>query len=562
MPGRHAEGEKLSRGFPFEEEACQQRNTQQQYFARTVWKAKAAFYKKVISEITDTRDIFRATKWAQQPQRFVTPPLKTPEGHILVDTNEKIDLLMCTHASQSQLTDFPEPPMITDNPYSWSPFTVEEVRRSVLKPGNTAPGMDLIPNAALKCAWPILGNHITTLFNMSYQWGHVPASWKAARLCALPKGGQRDKSNPRSYRLISQLPTLSKAMERTLARKLAFQAIERRIIRKNYACAVPEQATTDLLLSLVDELEDEVLNRKNIATMTTFDVRGAFDAVGKNRMIRRLIEQNWPSKLCQWVSNFLSGRTADVSLDGQIGGGRELGGYLPQGSPISPILFMLYLAPLFREKPFIKGYADDGCCAVYSESFIVNIFKARRLSSNVQRWCECNGLELDLAKTSVMHLTRRQSYENPGITLPNNEVLQAISPTKSLKRLGVQFDRKLTFKPQMIEAGKKANRVVDGLQMLRGCFKGSPFSSLLQVVPSAVLPILTYGSQAWWRARGQTRNGTYTYEINKAVRRAARCALPVYQTTPIHPVHHGSGIPPWSKFWMTFGAGRLSVSPN
>jgi Reverse transcriptase (RNA-dependent DNA polymerase) len=81
-------------------------------------------------------------------------------------------------------------------------------------------------------------------------------------------------------------------------------------------------------------------------------------------MVRRLVDQGWPVKVCRWVQSFLNGREADLTLDGQTGEVSPLGGSLPQGSPISPILYMLFMAPLYHKGVRLRGYADDGAIKV------------------------------------------------------------------------------------------------------------------------------------------------------------------------------------------------------
>ena len=61
-------------------------------------------------------------------------------------------------------------------------------------------------------------------------------------------------------------------------------------------------------------------------------------------LIARLEGYGLPAHLTEWVRSFLSSR------------GRPRG--LPQGSPISPILFMLFLAP-DMSLPGVYGYIND-----------------------------------------------------------------------------------------------------------------------------------------------------------------------------------------------------------
>ena len=51
---------------------------------------------------------------------------------------------------------------------------------------------------------------------------------------------------------------MGKGLERVIARRLAYEAVEREVIPPNYVCATPKRSATDLILSLVDEIEDSL----------------------------------------------------------------------------------------------------------------------------------------------------------------------------------------------------------------------------------------------------------------------------------------------------------------
>lgn len=54
--------------------------------------------------------------------------------------------------------------------------------------------------------------------------------------------------------------------------------------------------------------------------------------------------QGWPPNILRWTSSFLEERSVQVRFVGGKTKSKKLACGVPQGSPISPLLFLLYLA--------------------------------------------------------------------------------------------------------------------------------------------------------------------------------------------------------------------------
>ena len=76
-------------------------------------------------------------------------------------------------------------------------------------------------------------------------------------------------------------------------------------------------------------------------------MKGAFDAVLLGRLAYKLREQGWPDYLVRWVYSFIIQRTVKIRLDGETSPEIVIQCGLPQGSLVSLILFILYIAPFF-----------------------------------------------------------------------------------------------------------------------------------------------------------------------------------------------------------------------
>lgn len=102
-----------------------------------------------------------------------------------------------------------------------------------------------------------------------------------------------------------------------------------------------------------------VWDNNQVAAKATLDV-SAFDRALQNRLIFRLRTQGWPENFLRWVDLIMSDRSATITIDEYISKEFKLKCELPQGSPASPVLFFLYMEPLFKSAFGINlGYADD-----------------------------------------------------------------------------------------------------------------------------------------------------------------------------------------------------------
>jgi hypothetical protein len=57
---------------------------------------------------------------------------------------------------------------------------------------------------------------------------------------------------------------------------------------------------------------------RQVATLVTADVEGAFDAVLRTGLLLRLREQGWPENIVHWAGSFMSGRYTCVWHDGVV----------------------------------------------------------------------------------------------------------------------------------------------------------------------------------------------------------------------------------------------------
>ena len=73
----------------------------------------------------------------------------------------------------------------------------------------------------------------------------------------------------------------------------------------------------------------------------------------------------FPKWLVLWAKDWLTGREVTLYFDGQAALPTEVRAGVPQGSPLSPVLFILHIASLYKQlkekHPYVAlvGFVDD-----------------------------------------------------------------------------------------------------------------------------------------------------------------------------------------------------------
>jgi hypothetical protein len=92
---------------------------------------------------------------------------------------------------------------------------------------------------------------------------------------------------------------------------------------------------------------EQAWERGNTAAVLLMDVKGAFLHVAKGNLIKRIEEMGFEADLVRWVESFMEESKVIMSMDGKEGDRMDVETGVPQGSPVSPVLLVIYLLGLF-----------------------------------------------------------------------------------------------------------------------------------------------------------------------------------------------------------------------
>lgn len=89
------------------------------------------------------------------------------------------------------------------------------------------------------------------------------------------------------------------------------------------------------------------------------DLKGAFNHVGRNYLLSTMEGIEADEGFMRWMESFMSDINVGLVIDGHQCKETAVETDVPQGSPISPILFAMYLSMVFKE----VEKEVDGCVA-------------------------------------------------------------------------------------------------------------------------------------------------------------------------------------------------------
>jgi len=372
-------------------------------------------------------------------------------------------------------------------------------------PNKKAPGPDELTNKVLKIIRLPLAVALQEVFQSCLTQGHFPHYFQQTRTVVLHKEGKEDYSLPGSYRPIALENTLGKILEKIVAERLS-DTLEKHSLLPATQYGARQGRSVSTALTHLTTLIHTVwkADPKWVVSMLSLDLSGAYDMVSHDRLLGTLLQKGLPYWIYKFTRGFLTARQTKLLLDGQETEWIHTPVGIPQGSPLSPILFLVFASPLLDQINVAPGptmglgFVDDTNLVTWGPMAHGNCSQIQELHQICEEWARKSGAQFAPDKYSLIHYTQQKRAANSMIQIAGFEG----KPSDQVKVLGVIMDRKLQWKSHIRKAAQKGILQLQALLRIAGSTWGLSFEKTWILYLTTLRSVVSHGCTVWMPGEG------------------------------------------------------------
>jgi hypothetical protein len=384
------------------------------------------------NEYITTANVWEVAAWRHGRRSSHIPALRNENSDLVYDHKGIASLLSARFFTEEGT---PIPVSFEDDPppreqREFLPFGESELFSLLRVTANkSAPGSSGIGWSLLKKGWGAVKDHLIATYNACLTLGHHPARWKEAKVVAIPEPDKPDYSLPKAHRPISLLETMSKLLEKAIAKRMQHDIVKHELIHANQFGGRAHSSCLDAGLTLIHNVQDA--HRRGLKVgILLFDVRGFFDNVNHGCMTAILENLGYPPELVRWSEAFLKNRKVRLSFNNVISEERGQPIGVPQGSPLSPVYSITYTSSLLAKmrewyNSSLGMYVDDGILFAAAKEWgdVERLLAARYMVC--EEWLRRSGLAIEPDKTELLFFQKPYERNAVPVTILTGRALDS-----------------------------------------------------------------------------------------------------------------------------------------
>ena len=348
-------------------------------------------------------------------------------------------------------------------------------------------GFDRIPQRILIDGLNPLLKPLTDLFTLIFKNNIIPKQWLISKTIPIHKKGP--KSNIENYRPIANLCSVTKIFEKLILKRMQkLETLNNTDLTGKNQHGFKKQKSTATLGIQLQSLIARALDEDEYVGMASLDLSSAFDVVDTDLLLKRLWVIGLPDDMVALIGVWLKERKFYVDTNGQTSNFFDSNYGTVQGSILGPILYAIFVAPLF-DLTDLYNFADDNFSLASNKSKTQVTKNLESKLKLILKWLSDSGLKVNESKTELCLFHRKDTIP---IEITLNNI--SIKSQSSMNVLGIIFDSKLTWSNQVSQTTQKAKKALHAIKMIRKYFTKNEITMLLT---SNFYSILYYNSEIW-----------------------------------------------------------------
>ena len=249
----------------------------------------------------------------------------------------------------------------------------------------------------------------------------------------------------------------------------------------------PRRSTQDHITTISDTISKSISQGKQ-TTAVFLDITKAYDLVWTTGLLMKLEQLNITGPMYNFISKFIHNRQCSVSFSKTLSNPFNPDFGLPQGSVISPTLFLIMIndIPIESQQSI---FADDIAIWHSSNSPKASSKILQKSLNSIHSWSLEWGFNFSHEKTRAISFSRKNPKD---INLKLGGL--PIDSAPHVKFLGILLDRKFKLNLHVKETASKCQRIVNLMRCVRGNSWGADQKSLLTIFKSHIMAYLTYSA--------------------------------------------------------------------
>lgn len=380
----------------------------------------------------------------------------------------------------------------TENSMFFIPASINDVKKIIEELNNKKSyGVDEVSTTVIKHVSDLIVQPLSFLFNASIEQGCFPAGLKTAKVTPIIKK-KNAKHELENFRPISILSNFSKIFERLAYDKIAYYLEKYHLLSNSQHGFRANKSTETATNNLINSIHKELDTNKYVMGLF-FDLSKAFDSMLPSFLSSKLLALGIRGNINAWIISYLTDRKMIVNVNRCMSNSSDVPIGAPQGSVISPLLFLCFIndLPEYVKSGKVSMFADDTAIMVTARTPEELQLKVSLAISEFENWCLQNQLIVNSNKTKCVYFHKRKCLSADFLITHNNYTYDLSTKTKFL---GTILDQNLQWDNNIDEIASKLNTSYYALSKMKQYLDQN---SLINMYYSFVHSRISYNLLSW-----------------------------------------------------------------